>query len=132
MKTRIRTDLHAPQPHIGPLLSSYQDGTASPDEQDLTERHLLECEVCRDFFASLQQVREVISELPGSGNYDQAEYQKVMARTLYKDYQKKLKKVAKAQNIWRKRLPKTKMEKLPDSFTKQSDLQNAAQEEIIQ
>lgn len=129
MKTRIRTDLHEPQPHIGPLLSSYQDGTASLAEQDLIERHLLECEVCRDFFAHLQRVREAISELPGSDNYNHAEYQKVMLNTIYKD---SLKKVANSQKVWRKRLKKTKMEKMPVILTKQPDLQNAAQEEIIQ
>jgi predicted anti-sigma-YlaC factor YlaD len=64
MTTRTRLALSEPHPHMGSLISSYQDGLATPDEADLVERHLLECERCRSFYGGLQDARALIGDLP--------------------------------------------------------------------
>jgi hypothetical protein len=64
MRTRTKITLGEPHPHMGALISSYQDGLTDPHETETVERHLLECERCRAFYAGLQQTRELITELP--------------------------------------------------------------------
>ncbi|HET7080874.1 MAG TPA: zf-HC2 domain-containing protein [Chloroflexia bacterium] len=66
MTTRTRLALSEPHPHMGPLISSYQDGLATPDEADQVERHLLECDRCRSFYGGLQGARALIGDLPAS------------------------------------------------------------------
>ena len=53
MSIRTRLVPNQPHPHMGPLISSYQDGLATPGEANLVERHLLECEHCRSFYGGL-------------------------------------------------------------------------------
>ena len=64
MKTNTRLALGEPHPDMGQLISDYQDGLATPDEADMVERHLLECELCRAFYGGLQEVRALIGDLP--------------------------------------------------------------------
>lgn len=95
MNTLIRTDFNEAHPHIGLLLSGYQDNTISADERLEVERHLAECEACRNFLNALEQVREVVSDLY-SANDDNAphrsEYKAVMLRTIYREKMAELEK----------------------------------------
>jgi anti-sigma factor RsiW len=91
MNIRTRTGLSEPHPHMGPLISSYQDGLANPAETAQVERHLLECERCRAFYANLQEVREAIADLPVNSNLQPAEYEysNILNRTIYRNRPKK-------------------------------------------
>ena len=88
MTIRTRLALSEPHPHIGPLISSYQDGLATPQEADLVERHLLECEGCRSFYGGLQDARALIGDLPAPpANPAQldATYAAIFRRTVGRD-----------------------------------------------
>lgn len=95
MTIRTRLALSEPHPHMGPLISSYQDGLATPDEADLVERHLLECERCRSFYGGLQDARALIGDLPAppvdSARLD-ATYAAIFHRTVGRDPRKRGKK----------------------------------------
>src|SRR5438270_8926767 len=67
MKIDTRLALGEPHPHMGQLISSYQDGLANPEETDTIQRHLLECDSCRSFYGGLQEVRALIADLPSRG-----------------------------------------------------------------
>lgn len=84
MKIRTRTGLPEPHADMAPLISSYQDGLATPDEADLVERHLLECDLCRSFYGGLQDVRGLIADLPSDVNRHRVEdaYEAVMDKTI--------------------------------------------------
>jgi anti-sigma factor RsiW len=86
MKTRMRITLSDPHPHMGQLLSSYQDGLTTPDETATVERHIAECVRCREFLSGLHQVREAISGLP-AGEVDsgqvRARLSAVLSRTVF-------------------------------------------------
>src|SRR5262245_29910046 len=87
MSLRTRLALSEPHPQMGPLISSYQDGLTSPQEADLVERHLLECERCRDFYGGLQQARDLIADLPAPAPDPArlaATYNAVLRGTVYK------------------------------------------------
>jgi anti-sigma factor RsiW len=88
MTIRTRRAPSEPHPHMGPLISSYQDGLATPDEADLVERHLLECEHCRSFYGGLQNARALIGDLPVSpvnpARLD-ATYAAIVRRTVGRD-----------------------------------------------
>lgn len=84
MKINTRLALGEPHPHMGQLISSYQDGLATPQETDTVQRHLLECDRCRAFYGGLQEVRALISDLPSRGpSAEQLEdsFQAVLRRT---------------------------------------------------
>jgi hypothetical protein len=86
MKTRTRTGLPEPHADMAPLISSYQDGLTTPAEVDFVERHMLECDLCHSFYGGLQEVRDLIANLPWAPERDQehveAAYAAVMDRTV--------------------------------------------------
>lgn len=85
MKTRMHIGVHKTPPHLGLLLSNYQDGLVTPTEQELVERHLLECERCRGFLGDLQQARDSIHELPKQSSPKHEDFNAIMSCTIYKD-----------------------------------------------
>ena len=92
MTIRTRNALQEPHPHLGPLISSYQDGLTTPAESDQVERHFLECDRCRAFYAGLQQVRDAIADLPDRPlppAQIAAGYTAVWQRTLGRDRKKR-------------------------------------------
>ena len=91
MNLRTRTGLSEPHPHMGQLISNYQDGLSDPAETEQVERHLLECELCRAFYASLQEAREAIDDLPADSTLQppEQEYFIILHRTIYRNRRKK-------------------------------------------
>ncbi len=86
MSIRTRITLGEPHPHLGPLISSYQDNCTTPEETRIVEQHLRECEGCQNFYAGLQQMRGVITELPGQlPDLEQMreEFRRINARAIY-------------------------------------------------
>ncbi|MFL5731829.1 MAG: anti-sigma factor family protein [Chloroflexia bacterium] len=83
MKTHTRLALRDPHPRMGQLISSYQDGLATPEEADTVQRHLLECDICREFYGGLQEIRALVQDLPTGGpsvEHLDASYQAVLSR----------------------------------------------------
>jgi predicted anti-sigma-YlaC factor YlaD len=95
MTPRTRLAPSEPHPHMGPLISSYQDGLTTSDEADLVERHLLECERCRGFYGGLQDARALIGDLP-EAPVDPAQldatYTAIFRRTVGRDLRNRGKK----------------------------------------
>lgn len=86
MNIRTKISLGEPHPHMGPLISSYQDGLTDPAETETVERHLLECELCRAFFGGLQQAREAVRDLPDpedSLGHTEVQFRAILNRTVY-------------------------------------------------
>lgn len=95
MKTRPRVALNDPHPHMGLLISSYQDGLTSPAETRQVESHLAECPRCQAYWQGLQQVREAVGDLPAASarlEPGESEWLAILDRTVYRDRQKRAKK----------------------------------------
>jgi hypothetical protein len=106
MKTRTRTGLPEPHADMAPLISSYQDGLTTPAEADFVERHMLECDLCHSFYGGLQDVRDLIANLPWAQterNQEQVEaaYEAVMDRTV-----RTVRTVRRGQPKWKHPHPK--------------------------
>lgn len=117
MNTRTRIALSEPHPHIGPLLSSYQDGLTTPDETATVEQHLGACERCRDFLTGLRQAREAISGLPAQqpdADRIESELAAVLRRTVYASSRH----ISDGGPKWR--LPRTRRWLLPELDTEKN------------
>ncbi len=101
MRTRTGLELRDPNPHMGPLISAYQDGILSNDEIRVVEQHLLECDICRAFYDALQQTRELIGNLPDPAfnpdEREQRDYYAVMSATIYPANRKRARKNLKKE-----------------------------------
>src|SRR5689334_5058707 len=86
MKTLIQITLSDPHPHLGPLISSYQDGLANSQEVQIVEEHLHSCERCLHFYQNLQLARELVHELPNfqpvSEQTEAADYYAILERAV--------------------------------------------------
>jgi anti-sigma factor RsiW len=80
MKITTRITRKEPHPELAPLISAYQDGMATAEEIERVERHLLECEDCHNYFAELQNIRELIDELPKVKEDFKESYAKVLQK----------------------------------------------------
>lgn len=75
---------------IRELLSPYLDGELGPEERELVENHLIDCEACQQEFAKLKELDQVISQI--KVKEPSHEFHPRLIHALSKEYAKKRKR----------------------------------------
>lgn len=75
---------------IRELLSPFLDGELAPEEKELVENHLIECEACQQEFARLKELDEAVSQI--EVEEPSHEFHPRLIHTLSKEYAKRRKR----------------------------------------